>query len=72
MLISIDTLQQKTTDSRYVYYDCRGATVGDRGPIAWMPAYIAVGNLLSMILMSIPSGSLAVYAVEGNFSLISC
>jgi hypothetical protein len=27
----------------------RGATVGDRESMAWMPAYIAVGNLLSMI-----------------------
>jgi hypothetical protein len=24
----------KTTDSNYVYYDCRGATVGDRGSMA--------------------------------------
>jgi hypothetical protein len=23
---------KKTTDSSYVYYDCRGATVGDKGP----------------------------------------
>jgi hypothetical protein len=42
---------KKTTDSSYVYYDCRGATVGDRGPMAWMPAYIAVPNLLRMISM---------------------
>jgi hypothetical protein len=28
---------RKTTDSNYVYYDCRGATVGDRGSM-WMPA----------------------------------
>jgi hypothetical protein len=41
----------KTTDSNYVYYDCRGAAVGDRGSMAWMPAYIAVPNLLSMISM---------------------
>jgi hypothetical protein len=41
----------KTTDSSYVYYDCRGATVGERGSMAWMPAYIAVRNLLSMISM---------------------
>jgi hypothetical protein len=25
-------LTKKTTDSSYVYYDCRGATVGERGP----------------------------------------
>jgi hypothetical protein len=43
----------KTTDSNYVYFDCRGATVGDRGSMAWMPAYIAVPNLLSMILMCV-------------------
>jgi hypothetical protein len=42
---------KKTRDSSYAYYDCRGATVGDRGSMAWMPAYIAVGNLLSMISM---------------------
>jgi hypothetical protein len=42
---------KKTTDSSNVSYDCRGATVGDRGSMAWMPAYIAVGNLLSMISM---------------------
>jgi predicted RNA-binding protein with PUA-like domain len=41
----------KTTDSNYVYYDCRGASVEERGSIAWMPAYIAVPNLLSMISM---------------------
>jgi hypothetical protein len=29
---------KKTTDSNYVYYDFRGATVGDRGPMPWMPA----------------------------------
>jgi hypothetical protein len=51
MLISIDKLQKKTTDSSYVCYDCRGATVGDRGSMAWMPAYIAVSNLRSMISM---------------------
>jgi hypothetical protein len=39
MLISIDTLR------------CRGTTVGDRGSMAWMPEYIAVSNLLSMISM---------------------
>jgi hypothetical protein len=32
----------QTTDSSYVYYDCRGATVGERGSMAWMPAYIAI------------------------------
>jgi hypothetical protein len=42
---------KKTTDSSYVFYDCRGATVGDRGSMPWMPAYIAVSNLLSMISM---------------------
>jgi hypothetical protein len=45
---------KKTTDSSYLYYDCRGATVGDRGSMVWMPAYIAVGNLLSMISMPQP------------------
>jgi hypothetical protein len=40
---------KKTTDSNSV--DCRGATVGDRGSMAWKPAYIAVPNLLSMISM---------------------
>jgi hypothetical protein len=39
----------KTTDSNYVYYDSRGATVGERGPMPWMPAYIAVPNLLGLI-----------------------
>jgi hypothetical protein len=45
---------KKTTDSSYVrvYYDFRGATVGDRGSMAWMHAYIAVSNLRSMISMS--------------------
>jgi hypothetical protein len=38
---------QKATDSSY---DCRGATVGDRG-MTWMPAYIAVSYLRSMISM---------------------
>jgi hypothetical protein len=38
---------------RMTYYDCRGATVGDRGSMPWMPAYIAVPNLLSMISMGI-------------------
>jgi hypothetical protein len=33
---------KKTTDSYDIYYDCRGATVGGRGSITWMPAYIAV------------------------------
>jgi hypothetical protein len=42
---------KKTTDSNYIYYDCRGASVGDRGSMAWMPAYIAVSNLRSMISM---------------------
>jgi hypothetical protein len=42
---------KKTTDSSYVYYDCRVATVGDRGSMAWMPAHIAVSNLRSMISM---------------------
>jgi hypothetical protein len=51
MLTSIDTLLKKTTDSNYVYYDCRGSTVGDRGSMPWMPAYIAVPNLLRMTLM---------------------
>jgi hypothetical protein len=37
------------TDSNYVYYDCSGTTVGDRGSIACISAYIAVPNLLSMI-----------------------
>jgi hypothetical protein len=46
---------KKTTDLSYVCYDCRGATVGDRGYMA-MPAYIAVGNLLIMISM-VPSSS---------------
>jgi hypothetical protein len=39
MLIGIDTLQKKPTDSSYAYYDCRGATVGDRGSMALMSAY---------------------------------
>jgi hypothetical protein len=43
---------KKITDSSYVYYDCRGATVGDRGSMAWMPAYTAINNLLSMISMA--------------------
>jgi hypothetical protein len=41
-------LTKKTTDSSYVYYDCRGATLGDRGSMAWMPAYIAVSHLRSI------------------------
>jgi hypothetical protein len=44
---------KKTTDSSYVNYDCRVATVGERRSMAWMPAYIAVPNLLSMISMVI-------------------
>jgi hypothetical protein len=44
-------VSKKTTDSNYVYYDFSGATVGDRGSMPWMPAYIAVQNLLSMISM---------------------
>jgi hypothetical protein len=28
----------KTADSNYVYYDCRNAKLGDKGPMAWMPA----------------------------------
>jgi hypothetical protein len=40
-----------TADFHSVYYDCRGATVGDRGSMAWMPANIAVPHLLSMISM---------------------
>jgi hypothetical protein len=44
-------ITKKTTDSSYVYYDCRGATVGERGSMAWMPAYIAVSNLCIMISM---------------------
>jgi hypothetical protein len=43
---------KKTTDSSYIYYDCRGTTVVDRGSMAWMPAYIAVRNLRSMISMN--------------------
>jgi hypothetical protein len=43
-----------TPDSHSVYYDCRGPTVGDSGP--WrgclLSTYIAVLNLLSMILMT--------------------
>jgi hypothetical protein len=31
--------------------ECRGATVGDRGSMPWMPAYIAVPNLFGMISM---------------------
>jgi hypothetical protein len=46
MLISIDTLKKDK--------DCLGATVGDRGSMAWMPAYIAVSNLRCMISMHIP------------------
>jgi hypothetical protein len=42
---------KKTTDLNYIYYDCRGATVGDRGSMPWMPAYIAAPNLLGMISM---------------------
>jgi hypothetical protein len=42
---------EKTTDSNYVCYDCRGVTLGYRGPMPWMPAYIAVQNLFSMISM---------------------
>jgi hypothetical protein len=48
----IDTLQ-KRPQIRVTYImivdSCRGATVGDRGSMAWMPAYIAVSNLRSMI-----------------------
>jgi hypothetical protein len=53
MLTSIDTLL-KRPQIRIMYViivDCRGATVGDRGSMAWMPAYITVPNLLSMISM---------------------
>jgi hypothetical protein len=39
---------KKTTDSSYVYYDRSGATVGDRGSMAWMLAYKAVSNLRSI------------------------
>jgi hypothetical protein len=46
-------ITKKTTYSSYVYYDCRGATVGDRGSMAWMRAYIAVSNLRIMISMEI-------------------
>jgi hypothetical protein len=42
---------KKNTVSRYLYYDCRGANVGDRGSMAWMFAYKAVSNLRSMISM---------------------
>jgi hypothetical protein len=45
-------ITKKTTDSSYIYYDCRGATVGDRGSMAWMPAYIAASNLHIMIWMA--------------------
>jgi hypothetical protein len=44
---------KKTTDWSYVYYDCRGATVEDKGSMAWMPAHIAVSNLCSMISMAL-------------------
>jgi hypothetical protein len=44
MLVSIDNVHSilQTTESHSVYYDCRcrGATVGERGYMAWMPAYI--------------------------------
>jgi hypothetical protein len=52
MLTSIETLLKKTSDSNYVYYDCRGATV-----VPWMPAYKAVQNLLSMISMGQTRGT---------------
>jgi hypothetical protein len=32
ILISIEIYILWSTDSSYVYYDCRGATVGERGP----------------------------------------
>jgi hypothetical protein len=54
MLTSIDTLLKRPQiriTARTVYYDCRGATVGDRGSMQWMPAYIAVSTLLIMISM---------------------
>jgi hypothetical protein len=47
---------KKTTDLNYRYSDCRGATVEDRGSMPWMPAYIAVPNLLSMIFMGLTWG----------------
>jgi hypothetical protein len=53
MLIGIDTLQ-KRPQIRVTYImivECRGATVGDRGSMAWMPAYISVSNLRIMISM---------------------
>jgi hypothetical protein len=41
---------KKTTDSNYICYDCRGATVGDGGP--WRGCLLkAVPNFLSMISM---------------------
>jgi hypothetical protein len=46
-------ITKKTIDSSYVYYHCRGATVGDRGSMEWMFAYIAVSNLRSMISMTV-------------------
>jgi hypothetical protein len=59
---------KKTTDSSYVYYDCRGATVGDRGSMAWMPAYIAVSNLRSMISMIHPSASFIIQLKSRMYS----
>jgi hypothetical protein len=71
MLISIDTLQKKTTDSSYVYCDCRGATVGDRGSMVWMHAYIAVSNLRGMISMEKYRISAIFYAPRQNLKLNS-
>jgi hypothetical protein len=41
---------KKTTDSNYIYYDCRGATVGDRRSMPLIPAYIAVQNLILIFI----------------------
>jgi hypothetical protein len=60
---------KKTTYSSYIYYDCRGATEGDRGSMAWMPAYIAVSNLCSMISM-LHSGKQLISEKSTNFSFI--
>jgi hypothetical protein len=54
---------KKTTELNYIYYDCRGATVGDRRSMPWMSPYIAVPNLLSMISMIPTQTTVHVYTV---------
>jgi hypothetical protein len=48
-------ITKKTTDSNYVYYDCRGANIGNRGSMPWMPAYIAVPIYLLMVFEDLSS-----------------